>query len=94
MNDDGKTGVLSDNTLVSMNLWGFHPYFFETLESHFHSFAKENYKNPRSEFYIPLVINDLIKNEEAMVEVIPSIEQWYGVTYKEDKPIVQEAIKR
>ncbi len=92
--NDGKTGTLSDNTLVSMNLWGFHPNFFKTLESHFHSFVKNNYKNPRSEFYIPLVINNLIANEEAMVEVIPSVEQWYGVTYKEDKPIIQSAIEK
>ena len=92
--NDGKSGTLPDNTLVSMNLWGFHPEFFKTLESHFHDFAKENYQNPRSEFYIPLVINDLIEKEEAMVEVIPSIEQWYGVTYKEDKPIIQEALEK
>ncbi len=92
--NDGKAGTLSDNTLVSMNLWGFHPHFFETLESHFFSFVKNNYKNPRSEFYIPLVINNLIENEEAMVEVIPSVEKWYGVTYKEDKPVIQSAIER
>lgn len=91
---DGMTGTLPENTLVSMNLWGFHPDFFKTLESHFHDFAKKNYSNPRSEFYIPLVINDLIKNEEAMVEVIPSVEQWYGVTYKEDKPVIQSALKK
>jgi len=92
--NDGKSGTLPDNTLVSMNLWGFHPHFFETLESHFFSFVKNNYKNPRSEFYIPLVINKLIENEEAMVEVIPSVEKWYGVTYKEDKPVIQSAIER
>ena len=92
--NDGKSGTLPDNTLVSMNLWGFHPHFFETLESHFFSFVKNNYKNPRSEFYIPLVINNLIENEEAMVEVIPSVEKWYGVTYKEDKPVIQSAIER
>ena len=91
---NGMTGKLPDNTLVSMNLWGFHPDFFITLESHFHDFAKKNYKNPKSEFYIPLVINDLIKQEEAMVEVIPSVEQWYGVTYKEDKPIIQSALEK
>ena len=91
---DGETGEIADNTLVSMNLWGFHPAFFETLESHFNMFAKNNYQNPGSEFHIPLVINDLIKKEEAMVEVIPSIEQWYGVTYKEDKPIIQNAIEK
>ena len=92
--NDGKKGTLSEDTLVSMNLWGFHPAFFETLENHFHAFAKENFTNPRSEFYIPLVINDLIEKEEAMVEVIPSVEQWYGVTYKEDKPIIQTAIEQ
>ncbi len=92
--NDGKAGTLSDNSLVSMNLWGFHPEFFKTLETHFHDFVKNNFKNPRSEFYIPLVINELIKNEEAMVEVIPSVEQWYGVTYKEDKPIIQSAIEK
>ncbi len=91
---DGNKGTLTDNTLVSMNLWGFHPAFFETLEIHFKQFVRKNYKNPRSEFYIPLVVNELIENEEAMVEVIPSVEKWYGVTYKEDKPIIQDAIRK
>ena len=47
---------------------------------------------PRSEFYIPLVVNNLITRELAAVQLLPTKEQWYGVTYKEDKPIVQKAL--
>jgi dTDP-glucose pyrophosphorylase len=90
--DEGKAYELSENTLVSMNFWGFHPDFFKDLEEHFVNFAKTHKDNPRSEFYIPLIINELVQEGKVKVEVLKSTEQWYGVTYAEDKPKVQTAI--
>lgn len=89
--EEGKLVPLENNTLVSMNFWGFHPSVFNHIESQFVTFVKENSTNPRAEFFIPLVINSLINTGKAKVKVIPNKEKWYGVTYKEDKPIVQEA---
>jgi dTDP-glucose pyrophosphorylase len=88
---DGKLVPLEDNTLVSMNFWGFHPSVFRHIESRFVEFVKNNSNNQKAEFFIPLVINDLINTKESKVKVIPNREKWYGVTYKEDKPIVQQA---
>lgn len=85
---------LSENDLVSMNFWGFDPSFFTSLEAHFVAFANANKDNPRSEFYIPLIVNDLVQQDAVKVEVLECNEQWYGVTYAEDKPKVQEAIKQ
>jgi len=83
---------LSGDALVSMNFWGFDPSFFAALEAHFIAFAKANQDNPKAEFYIPLIVNDLVQKGEVVVEVLESREQWYGVTYAEDKPTVQKAI--
>ncbi len=86
------THELAPTTLVSMNFWGFHPDFFEDLERYFIEFAKANHENPKSEFYIPLIVNDLVQKGEIQVEVLESKEQWHGVTYAEDKPTVQKAL--
>ncbi len=83
---------LSEDDLVSMNFWGFHPSFFESLEAAFIAFAKAHKEEPRAEFYIPLIVNDLVQSGEAKVEVLECREQWYGVTYSDDKPKVQKAI--
>ncbi len=83
---------LPPNALVSMNFWGFHPDFFNKLEAHFIAFAQAHKDDPRSEFYIPLIVNDLVQSREAKVEVLECDEQWYGVTYADDKPKVQKAI--
>ncbi len=88
---DGKLAPLEDNTLVSMNFWGFHPSIFKHIENQFVTFVKDHATNLKAEFFIPLVINSLINTGDAKVKVIPNKEKWYGVTYKEDKPIVQEA---
>ncbi len=83
---------LDENDLVSMNFWGFDPSFFQSLEAAFIAFAKEHKDNPRAEFYIPLIVNDLVQQNKANVEVLECREQWYGVTYADDKPKVQKAI--
>ncbi len=89
--DEGKPGSLSPDALVSMNFWGFHPNIFEITRQHFLQFVEENKDNPRAEFYIPLVVNDLIKKGAIKLSVLPNAERWYGVTYQEDKEMVQKA---
>jgi len=90
---DGETRMsLLPSTLVSMNLFGFHHSIFEKLETGFEAFAKANYKNPKSEYYIPLIINELINSDTVKVSVLPTAETWYGVTYQEDRPTVVAAL--
>ena len=91
--EDGKDFPLSEKDLVSMNYWGFYPTVMDVIERDFKKYALANYENPKSEFYIPLVINRMINEDGLKLEVIPNNDQWYGVTYKEDKPIVQKAMK-
>lgn len=79
-------------TRVSMNFWGFTPAVFKQSEPMFKDFVEANKSNPKAEFFIPLVADGLIKSGEASFEVIPTDAKWFGVTYKEDKPIVQKSI--
>ena len=88
---DDTMQPLDENALVSMNLWGFHPAVFQVLHDLFIDFVAANPDKPRAEFFIPLVVNHQIKNATAKVKVIPNDEQWYGVTYQEDKETVQQA---
>lgn len=90
---EDKKGNLDADTLVSMNFWGFHQNFFHHLEAGFLAFAKENYTNPKAEYFIPLIIDDLIKAAQVKVKVIPSYDRWYGVTYKEDAVEVKQAFE-
>jgi choline kinase len=83
---------LDSNTRVSMNFWGFTPAVFKQSEQMFRDFVEKNESNPKSEFFIPLVADQLIKSGEASFKVIPTGSKWFGVTYKEDKPIVQKSI--
>jgi UTP-glucose-1-phosphate uridylyltransferase len=80
-------------SIVSMNFWGFTPLLFKQLEDHFKKFIKGNYTNIKAEFFLPFVIDDLIKTGNAGVKVLRSTDRWFGVTYKEDKPLVVEKIK-
>ena len=86
---------LDGDTLVSMNLWGFTPAFVKESKERFAKFLTENLdKNPeKCEFFIPLVVADLINEGKADVKVIDNVDKWYGVTYKEDKESVVEAFK-
>lgn len=88
---DGQSLPLNDNDIVSMNLWGLHPDIFSDIESQFLQFFHDNQHNPKAEFYIPTVINTLINQGQTRVTVLHSPDQWYGVTYQEDKLIAQEA---
>jgi NDP-sugar pyrophosphorylase family protein len=90
--EDGKEIPLPSNTPVSMNFWGFTPAVFAKTEPLFKAFVAANENNPKAEFFIPLIGDELIKSGEASFKVIPTDAKWFGVTYKEDKPIVQKCI--
>jgi len=77
---------------VSMNLWGFTPDFLPLLEGHLISFLQARRTEPKSEFYVPSVVDSLVKSGQARVRVLSTTSPWFGVTYPEDKPIVQRAI--
>jgi len=85
---------LSQNTPVSMNFFGFHPIIFEHIERLFVHFLQENMHNPKSEFYIPIVVDDLIKEQKIRVKVLETDAQWYGITYPKDREVVVEKFKQ
>jgi NDP-sugar pyrophosphorylase family protein len=89
---DEKKHDLQGNETVSMNFWGFHPSLFNHLEEGFVRFLEEEGKEMKSEFFIPMHVDDLIKSEKIKVKVLTSNADWFGVTYQEDKPVVIEKI--
>ncbi len=91
--DDVNWTELPRDTVVSMNMWGFTPDMFGYLENAFTEFLKEKIEVPKSEFYLPFVVDSLIKTGEKRVRVIPTEDKWYGVTYREDKAAVVSALK-
>ncbi|MBE7719825.1 nucleotidyltransferase family protein [Lacrimispora indolis] len=94
--DDGKTWTgLSEDTIVSMNMWGFTNSILKELEQRFAAFLdRELPKNPvKCEYFLPFVVDELLKEGKAEVSVLKSVDRWYGVTYKEDKETVVNAIK-
>ena len=93
---DGADVLLDPDTLVSMNLWGFTTSYLVECQRRFPEFLDKNLKvNPeKCEFFIPTVVSELIEEGRADVKVIDNEDKWYGVTYKEDKPVVVEAFKQ
>ncbi len=89
---DNEEMELTGKEVVSMNTWGFSPSFFQYLETYFADFIKANADNPKAEFYIPTVVNELINNGEITLKVLESKDLWFGVTYKEDKESAVESI--
>lgn len=92
--ENGTETPLDAATPVSMNFWGFTPEVFAVTEKLFVDFVAKNEDNPKSEFFIPLIADHLIQNDIATFKVIPTDAKWFGVTYKEDKEIVQENINK
>lgn len=92
--EDGESWIsISEGSIVSMNIWGFTKSLFKELEEMFPKFLDESRDNIlKAEYFLPSVIDKLIKDEKATIKVLPSKERWYGVTYKEDKPVVKQAI--
>ncbi len=94
--DGGMTWVsLPEDTIVSMNMWGFTAGMLAELNDRFAQFLSENLaKNPlKCEYFLPFVVDELLKEKKAEVAVLKSVDRWYGVTYKEDKSVVVDAIK-
>ena len=90
--EDGEEFPLDFSTPVSMNFWGFTPAVFEITEGLFKEFAIANKDKPKAEFFIPLIGESLVQNDTATFKVVPTSNKWFGVTYKEDKPYVQDSI--
>ena len=94
--DDGATWEqLGEDTLVSMNLWGFTSSILKELKARFVPFLEKNLSvNPlKCEYFLPFVVDELLKEGKAEVTVLKSVDRWYGVTYKEDKKMVTDAIQ-
>jgi len=89
--EDSKT-ELTGNEAVSMNFWAFKADYFKHLEAAFVEFLKEKGTEMKSEFYFNSVVDGLIKKGEASTKVIRTDAKWFGVTYKEDKPLVQDKL--
>lgn len=86
--DNGEEALISNDTLVSMNFWGFTPDFLSSLDSQFHAFLEDNSQELKSEFFLPFVVDNLIKENNATVDVLKTTAKWMGVTYREDKDTV------
>ena len=93
---DPEAGEIAEGTLVSMNMWGFTPSFLDELETGLRTFMTDELaKNPaKGEYYLPFAVDHLIQNGQATAKVLQTSAQWYGVTYKEDKPVVVDALRR
>ncbi len=91
--DDGETWEnLPPESVVSMNLWGFRADLFGYIEDGFKKFLSEKINVPKSEYYLPSVVSQLIEKDIKKVHVLVAEDKWYGVTYKEDKQQVVDAI--
>ncbi len=92
--EDGETWTqLPEDTVVSMNLWGFTPAIFDVLETQFEEFLKTTPNPLKDEFFIPYTVDRLIQAGDAKVKVYNCRDKWYGMTYSDDMPVVKEALK-
>ena len=92
--EDNQTHILDLNSLVSMNIWGFDKSYFDHSNKSFRNFLDSYLTDHKSEYFIPVLIQELIDQKEIQVVVLSSNSQWIGVTYKEDKPAVQSAFNQ
>ena len=90
LDEDGNWVSIPDTTPVSMNFWGFTPDYFQYSKEYFVQFLSDpkNIENLKSEFFIPLMVDHLIKTGKATCEVLDTTSKWFGVTYPEDRPEV------
>ena len=87
-----KKVELAEEVKASMNFWCFHPSVFNFIEKGFQVFLKENIDNPKAEYLIPFTADQWIKAGKGVIKVIPTSSKWFGVTYKEDAPVVQRSL--
>ncbi len=91
--EDGSSVEIDADAVVSMNMWGFQDSLFDYLEELFTEFLKEKGTELKSEFYIPFVVDSLVKSGRCTTKVLVSDSEWFGVTYPEDKPFVQKSLQ-
>ncbi|MEO6053137.1 MAG: sugar phosphate nucleotidyltransferase [Chthoniobacterales bacterium] len=91
---DKQPLALTGDELVSLNLWGFTPGIFPHLRTLFTQFLEERGQEMKSEFFIPFAVDELIASKKAEVKVLQTTSSWLGITYREDKPLVQEALAK
>lgn len=91
--DDGSTVTLQPDDIASMNMFGFTPAVFPQIETEFADFLRQSGTDPKSEFYIPTLMTRLIDAGRAQMRVLSTTAQWFGMTYKEDKPTVEARIR-
>lgn len=91
--DGDKMVPLAEDAPVSMNIFGFTPDYFEYSTEYFKTFIKESASNLKAEYYIPTMVNKLVSDGTAKLKVLKTDAQWFGVTYKEDRPMVVAKIK-
>lgn len=92
LSEDHTLTPLDPDGLVSMNFWGFTPDFIEILENGFAEFLSAMKGNElKAEYLLPTIVDDLLKKEQVTLSVLPSADRWFGVTFKEDTPVVKQA---
>lgn len=94
IDDQGKEVLLDGKSLVSMNMWGFTPDFIKELKIRFQKFLDTEGNQLISEFLVPIIVDELIREGRAKVDVLSTKDIWFGVTYKEDKEFVIEAFQQ
>ena len=94
MSADGKVTELTGDEIVSMNMWGFRPEIFAQLHGGFARFLARSGADLKAECFLPATMNELIREGKAAVKVLRSTEEWFGVTYKEDRASVVASIRR
>jgi hypothetical protein len=90
--ETGNMVPVDEKAIVSMNMWGFTPDYFTHSEKMFVDFLREKGDNPKAEFFIPLVVNNLVASGTARVKVLTTDSEWFGVTYQGDRPKVIEKL--
>ena len=91
---DGSKHKIPGNAKASMNFWCFHPSVFSFLEEEFKKFLNQNINDPKAEFLIPHTADQFIRSKKGVIKVLSTNAKWFGVTYKEDAPVVTESIKQ
>ncbi len=93
--ENGEWVAIEDNTPVSMNMWGFTPDYFAHSDAYFKQFLSDpkNQVNPKAEFFIPLMVNELVNNGTSTVKVLDTTSKWFGVTYSADRQATVDRIQ-
>ena len=93
--ENGEWIAIEDNTPVSMNMWGFTPDYFAHSDAYFKQFLSDpkNQANPKAEFFIPLMVNELVNNGTSTVKVLDTTSKWFGVTYSADRQATVDRIQ-